>query len=198
MPQPQGNPPDASIPPSKKASPLVWILVGCIVIVAVGGIVVSGLMWWGYHRAKSYVKQAVEKNTGEMKSVALWADVPPMEGMTQSQQAEMPLALRAITRPFLDTMMKGLNDGKDAGRWDVAYYILKGNTTRDLESFYTAKRMADQGWQQQGGCANLSEALFCTFQKQEGDKTAGLLIVAADDRENKSTAIYFIRQDARQ
>jgi hypothetical protein len=162
-----------------------------------GGIAVAGVLWWGYHKAKSYAEGALETNSGEMRSVAqLWSDVPPFEGMTKSQDAEMPLAIKVIARPILDTMMKGLNNGKDAGHWDVAFFTVSAKTTHDVEAFYTPARMQKYGWQQQGGCANLSQAAFCSFQKQEGKKGTGLLVIAADDQEHKSTVLYFVRQQA--
>jgi hypothetical protein len=180
--------------PPKKTNPLVWILSGCAVIALLGAIAVSAVVWWGYHKAKS----ALETETGEMHRVAqLWSDVPPLEGMTPSQQTEMPLAIRVIARPFLDAMMRGLNNGKEAGHWDVAFYVLNGKTTRDVEAFYVPARMQKYGWQQQGGCATANQLTFCSFQKKEGDKAAGLLIISADDQEHKSTALYFLRQDAR-
>jgi hypothetical protein len=107
----------------------------------------------------------------------------------------MPLAIRALARPFLDALMRGLNNGKEAGHWDVATYMLNGKTTRDVEAFYVAARMQKYGWQQQGGCANPGQATFCSFQKQEGNKSTGLLIIAADDQEHKATALYYIRQE---
>jgi hypothetical protein len=198
MTQPQGNLQGGLTPP-KKAGPLVWVLAGCAVVVLVGGVAVSVVVWWGYHKAKSYAEEALQTNAGEMKSVAqLWSDVPPLEGMTSTRQTQMPLALRALARPFLDSVMRGLNDGKEAGHWDVAYFMLNGKTTRDVEAFYVPARMGKYGWQQQGGCANLSQATFCSFQKQEGGKGTGLLVIAADDQEHKSTALYFIRQEVQE
>jgi hypothetical protein len=197
MTQPQGNLPGAWAPP-KKTSPLVWVFAGCAVVVLVGGIAVSAVVWWGYHQAKSYATRALDTNAADMKRVAqLWSDVPPMEGMTQSQ-AEMPLALRVIARPFLDALMRGLNNGQEAGHMDVAFFSLNGKTTRDVEGFYVPARMGKYGWQQQGGCANVSGATFCSFQKQEGDKRTGLLIIAADDQEHKAVALYFLRQEAQE
>jgi hypothetical protein len=193
MTQPQGYVPGA-LPPSKKTNPWVWVLSGCAVILVVGTVAVSALVWWGYHKAKDYAEG--ETNTGEMKKVPqLWADVPPLEGMTQSQQTEMPLAIRVLARPSLDALMRGLNNGKEAGHWDVAFFVSSGKTTRDVGAFYVPARMSKYGWQQQGGCGTLSEVLFCSFQKQEGDKAAGLLITAADDQEHKSTALYYLRQE---
>jgi len=198
MMQPQTNLPGASTP-SKNTSPLVWVLAGCITVVGFGGIVAAGVVWWSYRQAKSYATRALETSAGgEMKSVArLWSDVPALEGMTQSQ-TEMPLAIRVLARPFLDTLMRGLNNGKPAGHWDVAAYMAAGKTTHDVEAFYVKERMGKYGWEQQGGCANLEQATFCSFQKREGQKATGLLIVAADDQEHKSTALYFIRQEAQE
>jgi hypothetical protein len=176
----------------KKTSPVVWILGGCGVLVVLGGIVFAGLAYWGYSKAKSYADQA-----GEMKAVArLWSDVPPVEGMSPSQQTEMPFPIRALARPFLDAMMRGANNGKEAGHWDVAFYVLNGKTTRDVEAFYVPARMGKYGWQPQGGCSNMNQVTFCSFQKQEGNSKSGLLVIAADDPEHKSTALYYIRQDA--
>jgi hypothetical protein len=197
--QPQGNLQGGFAPPPKKTNPLVWVLAGCAVFVMVGGVAASFALWWGYHRAKNYAERALETNTGEMKRVAqLWSDVPPLEGMTQSQQTEMPMAIRVIARPFLDTLMRGLNDGKEAGHWDVAFYVINGKTTRDVEAFYVPARMEKYGWQQQGGCANANQVTFCSFQKHEGAKAIGLLIIAADDQEHGSTSLYFLRQEAQE
>jgi hypothetical protein len=198
MTQPQGNMPGA-VPPPKKTSPVVWILGGCAVVVMLGGIAFAVLVWWGFQKAKSYAEGTIEASSGQMTTVArLWSDVPPFEGMTPSQQAEMPLAVRALAGPFLDTLMRGLNNGKPAGHWDVAFFTVSGRTTRDVEAFYVPARMGKFGWQQQGGCANVSTATFCSFQKREGDKGTGLLIVAANDEAHKSTALYFIRQEAQE
>src|SRR5262249_32784907 len=198
MTQPQGYPPGAPMPP-KKTSPLVWVLAGCGTIVVLGGIAFGAVVWWGYHEAKSYAERALDTNLGQRNRVAqLWSDVPPMEGMTSSPQTEMPLAIRALARPFLDTLMRGLNNGKEAGHWDVAFYVVSGKTTHDVETFYVPARMGKYGWQQQGGCASMSQTTFCSFQKREGDKASGLLIIAAEDQEHKSTSLYFIRQEAQE
>jgi len=178
---------------------VVWVFVGCAVIVLFGAVVASAVVWWGYHQAKSYAERALDTKAGDMKRVAqLWSDVPPMEGMTSSPETEMPLAIRAIARPFLDVLMRGLNNGKEAGHWDVAFYVVGGKTTRDVEAFYVPARMGKYGWQPQGGCANVTQATFCSFQKQQGDQGSGLLIIAANDDEHKAAALYFIRQEAQE
>jgi hypothetical protein len=194
QPPPPGYQPGPPVPP-KKTSPVVWILSGCAIIVVLGAIVVGAVAWFGYRAAKN----ALDTSAGQMNSVTqLWSDVPPLEGMTPSQQAEMPLAIRLLARPFLDALMRGLNNGKEAGHWDVAFYVVTGKTIRDVEAFYVPARMGKFGWQPQGGCANMSQAVFCSFQKKAGDKGTGLLIVAADDEQTKSTALYFIRGEGQE
>lgn len=182
----------------KKRSPWVWILLGCGVIVVVGGLVTAGVLWWGYHKAKNFV----EKETGgdAMKVAELWPDVPRMDGMSSAQQIDMPIGLKIVAKTMMDTMMRGLNDGKSAGHWDWTAFSVGDKKPSDVEAFYTTDRMKPSGWEQQGGCATMpanmsSEPTFCSFQKHEGDKTTGLLIIAAADEENKATSLFFIRQE---
>lgn len=198
--QPQQNLPG---PPAKKTNPLLWILGGCAVFLLIGGIAVSVFLYWGYHKAKTYVDQVA--TPGGMTNVAeLWSDVPPMDGMTPSQQVDMPMGLKILARPILDGMMRGLNDGADPGHWDWTAFTLSGKTTADVEAFYTSERMEKSGWKPQGGCASMSPngssdaATFCAFQKQEGDKMTGLLIIAANDKENNAASLFFIRQEAQE
>ncbi len=192
-------------PPSKKKSPWVWIVGGCGLLLLVGGIAVAGFLWWGYHKAKNYADEVLESGSGNMKNVGqLWSDVPPMEGMDQSQQIDMPVALKVIARKMLDGMMRGVNDGKDAGNWDFNGFSLKGKQPTDLEEFYNTDRMKEYGWKPEGGCMNTNfdlsanQAIICAFQKQEGDKTTGLLMIAAPDQEQKATSVFFIRQEAQE
>ncbi len=83
-----------------------------------------------------------------MQAVAdLWSDVPPMDGMTTAQQIEMPAALKALARPIMDTMMRGLNNGQDAGHWDWITFSLSATAPADVQAFYTPERMSPFGWQ---------------------------------------------------
>jgi hypothetical protein len=160
---------------------------------------VAGFVWWGYQKAKSYV----ESESGSMKNVAqLWSDVPAMDGMNESQQIDIPVALKAIARKMMDGMMRGVNDGKDAGNWDWTAYSLKGKNPSDVQNFYTAERMNNHGWRSEGGCMNMNfnlsadQAILCAFQKHQGTKTTGLLVIAAPDQEQIAASIFFIRQEA--
>lgn len=192
------NPQPPQQPPVPKKSALGPILIGCAVFIVIAGIVAAGIAWWGYHKAKTYV----EKETGgdSMKVAQLWPDVPRMDGMDQSNQIDMPIALKLVAKPFMNTMMRGVNNGKEAGSWDWTAFSLPGKTPTDLQAFYTAERMQTNGWKQEGGCSPLSagpsgQATMCAFQKQEGQKATGLIIIAADDQEHKAASIFFIRQE---
>lgn len=202
--QSQEDPQSAVAPPAKKKNQLAWILGGCALFILISGVVVSGFLWWGYHKAKKYVSQVVENQTnpGKTTGADLWSDVPPMDGMTRSQQIDMPAGLKALGRPFLDGMMRGLNNGADAGHWDWTAFTVSGKTPSDVQTFYSSDRMANNGWKPEGGCMSMSvslsgdQATFCAFQKQEGHKTTGLLIIAANDKEHKAASIFFMRQEA--
>jgi hypothetical protein len=112
------------------------------------------------------------------------------------------MGIKLIARKMMDGMMRGVNDGKDAGNWDFAGYSLKGKTSADIRDFYVASRMEEKGWKPEGGCAdmgfntNADTATFCAFQKENAGKTSGLLIISAPDKENNSLSVFFLRQEA--
>lgn len=183
---------DANVNPPvtpKKRSPWVWILGGCGVIILLCGIATSVVMWWGYHKAKSYLDADSNRVT------ELWSDVPRMEAMSSSAQIDMPMGLKAVAKTMMDTMMRGLNDGKDPGHWDWTAYTLAGKSPEDVQAFYTTEKMEGSGWKAEGGCSNMQDAVFCAFQKQEGSKGTGLLMIAAKDKENNAASVFFIRQE---
>src|SRR5512136_859421 len=80
-----------------------------------------------------------DKATGGDKNMtavaSLWSDVPPMDGMTTAQQIEMPVWLKALIRPIMDSMMKSLNNGEDAGHWDWTAFTLGSKTPADVQAF---------------------------------------------------------------
>jgi hypothetical protein len=184
--------------PQKKKSPLVLILVGCGVFLLVGSAITMGFLIWGYYKAKHYVEE--QTAPGSMKVAELWPDVPRMDGMSASQQVDIPLGLKVVARTIMDTMMRGVNDGKNAGHWDWTGFSVKDKMPTDVEAFYTTTRMSEQGWKTEGGCMPRNASMntqptFCSFQKQEGVKTTGLLIIAAQDEEQHATSVFFIRQE---
>lgn len=137
---------------------------------------------------------------GGMKAVPeLWSDVPRMDGMTKSE-GEMPAWLRLVVRPVLSTMMRGVNNGKDAGDWDVAFYIVTGKSPKEVSSFYTPQRMTSYGWERKGdsNCMSLSgdRAVLCAFTKRAGEKDVGLAVIAALDEQGQQTSVFFLRNES--
>ena len=108
--------------------------------------------------------------------------------------------LRLLVRPVLNTMMRGVNDGKDAGNWDVVFFTAAGKTPKDVKDFYAPERMAAQGWERKGdsNCVNLAgdRAVLCAFTKRAGDKEVGLAVIAATDEQGKETSLFFLRNEA--
>src|SRR5262245_32112548 len=194
------TPPPPPTTPAKKSNTLLYVLLGCGAFLLIGGLIFAGLTWWGYHKAKNYVEKELGANSGS-KVAQLWSDVPRMDGMDESQQIEMPVGLKIIANKMLDGMMRGVNDGKDAGHWDWAAFSVKGKTPSDVQTFYTAERMTEHGWKPEGGCTNMpagtgsDQASFCAFTKQEGQKGTGLIMISAEDKENQAVSIFFIRQE---
>ena len=133
-----------------------------------------------------------------MQAVAqLWSDVPPMDGMTTAQQIEMPAGLKALARPIMDTMMRGLNNGQDAGHWDWITFSLSATAPADVQAFYTPERMSPFGWQQaEAACLPMSDqGVLCSFVKDEAGKTTGLIVLAATDEQKKTTSVFFLRAE---
>ncbi len=97
----------------------------------------------------------------------------------------------------MDTMMKALNNGADAGHWDWTAFTLSGKTPADVEAFYTPDRMVPFGWQQaDAACIPMTESgTLCSFTKQEADKSTGLIILAATDEQKKETSVFFLRAE---
>ncbi len=141
--------------------------------------------------------KAVGGNDNMTAVSSLWSDVPPMDSMTTTQQIEMPVWLKALTRPVMDTMMKGLDNGADAGHWDWTAFALSDKTPADVQAFYTPERMSAFSWQQaDSACIPMSEqGVLCSFTKEESGKTTGLIIVAATDEQKKETSVFFLRAE---
>jgi hypothetical protein len=135
-----------------------------------------------------------------LATAELWSDVPPMDGMTTAQQIEMPTWLKLLARPIMDQMMKGLNNGKDAGHWDWTAFTLSGTTPADVQAFYTSERMSASGWQQgQATCMPMTEnGVLCSFVKADAGKTTGLIIIAATDEQKKETSVFFLRAEGQE
>ena len=156
--------------------------------------------------ACSLVDTALNAATGgdsNLRTVAqLWPDVPRMEGLTSSPDAQLPPALKVVMQTGVNLMMKGLGD--DSPEWDWIMFSA-GKTPDDVSGFYTPQRMAANGWESdKSACLNGSTqgfaqaGIFCTFTKQQGGKQVGLMIFAVPDNQTKQTTLMFVRLEAAQ
>lgn len=143
------------------------------------------------------VNQATGGNTNMTAVSSLWSDVPPMDGMGNSEAIDMPAWLKALASPIMDAMMRGLNNGSDAGHWDWVAFNLSGKTPADVQAFYTPDRMTGYGWEQaEAACMPMSEnGVLCSFTKQDAGKSVGLIVIAATDEQKKETSVFFLRAE---
>src|SRR5512144_1853170 len=81
----------------------------------------------------NFLNQVTGGNSNMQAVATLWDDVPPMKQMTTAQQIEMPAELKALARPIMDTMMRGLNNGQDAGHWDWITFSLSATVPADVQ-----------------------------------------------------------------
>ncbi|MBI4671364.1 MAG: hypothetical protein HY741_06805 [Chloroflexi bacterium] len=132
---------------------------------------------------------------------ALWSDVPAMDGLGKPIEAELPSSIKLFMRTGVNLMMKGL--GEDAPEWDWLMF----NTTKtpdDIKNFYTTSRMAaaPYNWASDAsGCVSGQQAIaqggvFCVFNKEQGDKQIGLLIITVQDEKSKETSVFFLRGES--
>jgi hypothetical protein len=143
------------------------------------------------------VKKATGGDTDMTAVSGLWSDVPPMDGMGNAQAMDMPVWLKALARPIMDTMMRGLNNGSDAGHWDWVAFLVSAKTPADVQAFYTPDRMSGYGWAQaDAACLPMTgNGVLCSFTKDEAGTNTGLIVLAATDEQKKETSLFFLRAE---
>lgn len=149
------------------------------------------------------VNQAVNNAAGGNENPnavsQLWPDVPKMDGLTSSPDAELPPSLKVVMRTGVNLMMKGLGEGGPEWDW-IMFSTTK--TSDDVKNFYTPERMAANGWEKdQSACLSGSQSgiaqagVFCAFTKHQGDKGVGVMIFAVPDDQTKQTIVLFTRME---
>jgi len=143
------------------------------------------------------LKPAAGGDSNMQAVTQLWSDVPPMDAMTTAQSSEMPPVLKALARPIMDTMMRGLNNGQDAGHWDWVSFNLSATAPAEVQAFYTPERMSAFGWQPaEAACLPMSDqGVLCSFTKDAAGKSIGLIVLAATDAQKTSTSVFFLRAE---
>lgn len=89
--QPAAQNPAPATPQTKKTSPWVWVISGCLIIVVLTMGVIGFLGWWGYHKAKDEIKKQqpnFEQFKGDLEEAAKEAE--KWEKEAQDLQNNMP------------------------------------------------------------------------------------------------------------
>ena len=121
----------------------------------------------------------------------LWADVPPMDGMTKAN-LQLPLAAQI-----------GLNAALQ-GKFNFIAFTTK-KLPNDVQAFYTKDRMRAAGWAGDSpGCSlstsnGVANGGICIFSKTQAGKNIALAVFMAKEDPTKDLQIFFARveDDAR-
>ncbi len=132
----------------------------------------------------------------------LWADVPALDGATQSDIA-MPLAAKLILQGMIKASAQ--SEGAKLDSFDfIAFTTSK--TPEEVQNFYTIEKMTAAGWngKDQPGCtggksdAGLGGAI-CIFAKGDGPDKGGaaLFMMIGQDEKTKQTNIFYVRVEGK-
>jgi hypothetical protein len=133
----------------------------------------------------------------------LWSDVPTMDGMTHSDEMDLPFTAKLLIRFALNNLWRANNDNSAdntpvSGDWTA--FTSKASTD-DIEAFYSKDRMASFGqWdtEKESNCVDgkkqgVNNGVICVYKKVI-DKHATLLAIMSirDDKKNEND-IFFLR-----
>ena len=143
---------------------------------------------------------------GGTKASTMWADVPAVDGATQSN-VDIPLPVRVLMKAAItaaansDSSSSGTKTDTKLDNFDFISYTT-AKSPDDVKAFYTNEMMAAQGWnmKDQPGCAGSTGSQsvggsFCLFGREDGTKKAVLIIMAAQDDKSKETQLFYARFD---
>lgn len=133
-------------------------------------------------------------NTGNTVS-ELWADVPRMDGFTNSD-LQIPL----MAQIFMQTMISQASDG--AGSGDAAAFTTS-HSMAEIQAFYSSERMGATGWNtgEAATCFSGEEqgvqdvGLFCAFAKEAGSAETVLVLIATPGDGGQNN-VFFVRLEA--
>lgn len=134
------------------------------------------------------------------RAEALWPDVPQMDGLEHSD-LELPLTGKLLIKYALDNMWRLNKEGEDRtpvqGDWVV---FSSPHSPADVQAYYTNERMTSFGnWEssKKSTCVDGKDkgwpGVLCVYQKKDGPKDLGLLILAAKDDKSQKTNVFFLR-----
>ncbi len=139
------------------------------------------------------VARPVARGGAPNSTARLWPDVPPLAG-ADAVELDLPLLLRLALYSSASDMARDSNLKLNSFDFVIHRAAV---TPAEVQSFYTAERMADAGWnaEKQPGCTQTASlgGLLCTFAKSKGDRHTALFIVAGYDDAGAATHIYYVR-----
>ncbi len=129
---------------------------------------------------------------------SLWPDVPAFPG-ADKVDLEMPLVARLAVEAASKAMLT--EGGQTIGDLNFIAYTTD-QSPEDVMAFYTADRMAAEGWTagETPGCGTVSAAdtqagAMCVFAKETSDLNSGLFIVISP--EEGKTSVFYVRVDGK-
>jgi hypothetical protein len=117
----------------------------------------------------------------------LWSDVPPLSGATK-ESIDIPAPIKIAISAML------------GGQMEFIVYTTP-QTPQEVRDFYTVESMQAAGWSPDSpGCAGAKGTPstsgaenMCIFEKKEGGKDVGLVIIIAQDDKTKKTTLFYVR-----
>jgi hypothetical protein len=134
----------------------------------------------------------------------LWPDVPRMDGLNDSPTEDLPITIKLVLHTFVNMVLNSDKDQKKHVSTDWIFYKYNGSDT-DIKNFYTPEKMKSGGnWSLpqdlKSACVDGKEkglpGEVCLYQKTEGGKQQGLIIIALPTQEKDVPVfVYFLRAE---
>jgi hypothetical protein len=108
---PYGGPPR---PPATKSKALFWILGGCGTVLVLGVLVVAGVLWWGYSKAKEagLDPELMQKSPAMAAAKIMAAANPDIEVVSADEASEMITLRDKRSGETITISLSELRDGK--------------------------------------------------------------------------------------
>ncbi|MCS7061857.1 MAG: hypothetical protein RMN25_11935 [Anaerolineae bacterium] len=160
------------------------------------GLCVLAIAGSGGCKVAESVARPVQRSANQNAAARLWRDVPPLADATLVE-LDLPFLLRLALYSAAGDLARDSN--LKLNSFDFVIYQVDA-TPEDVQTFYTAERMAGAGWnaERQPGCTQTASlgGVLCTFARSAGDRHTALFIVAGRDDPAKPTYVYYVRFDS--
>jgi len=133
----------------------------------------------------------------------LWSDVPTMDGMTHSDEMDLPFTAKLLIKFALNNLWRADNNnsadnGPISGDWTA--FTTKASTD-DIENFYSKERMASFGqWdtEKDGKCVDgkqqgANNGVICVYKKVIDHHATLLAVMSIHDDKKNENDVFFLR-----